>query len=291
MFKNLNFKKYGLLFIALLLLSADIFLFQLDWQNSHRKFTFAMLDVGQGDALFIESPSGTQVLIDSGPSKKILGRLQQMMPFYDKTIDAIILSHADQDHLGGFLDVLKNYKVGKIFESGTISDSKTYKNLEEEIKNQNIPDIPAKKGMRLNLGGGAIMDILFPDRDVSNWDTNDGSMVARLSYGNAKIMLTGDATKKTEGIILSENVKESLQSSILKVSHHGSHTGTSKEFLDAVSPAYALISVGKDNKYGHPHQDTLDALNLFGAKIFRTDKLGTIIIKSDGTKEIFSFLK
>ena len=291
MFKNLNFKKYGLLFIALLLLSADIFLFQLDWQNSHRKFTFAMLDVGQGDALFIESPSGTQVLIDSGPSKKILGRLQQMMPFYDKTIDAIILSHADQDHLGGFLDVLKNYKVVKIFESGTISDSKTYKNLEEEIKNQNIPDIPAKKGMRLNLGGGAIMDILFPDRDVSNWDTNDGSMVARLSYGNAKIMLTGDATKKTEGIILSENVKESLQSSILKVSHHGSHTGTSKEFLDAVSPAYALISVGKDNKYGHPHQDTLDALNLFGAKIFRTDKLGTIIIKSDGTKEIFSFLK
>jgi competence protein ComEC len=291
MFKNLNFKKYGLLFIALLLLSADIFLFQLDWQNSHRKFTFAMLDVGQGDALFIESPSGTQVLIDSGPSKKILGRLQQMMPFYDKTIDAIILSHADQDHLGGFLDVLKNYKVGKIFESGTISDSKTYKNLEEEIKNQNIPDIPSKKGMRLNLGGGAIMDILFPDRDVSNWDTNDGSMVARLSYGNAKIMLTGDATKKTEGIILSENVKESLQSSILKVSHHGSHTGTSKEFLDAVSPAYALISVGKDNKYGHPHQDTLDALNLFGAKIFRTDKLGTIIIKSDGTKEIFSFLK
>ena len=272
-------KKYWLFFFTFLLLIANIFIFYFAWQDSHRGFTFAMLDVGQGDALFIESPTGTQILIDGGPPKKILNQLSLVMSPFDRTIDAFIITNPDADHIAGFLDVLKIYKVDKVFESGTLTDSKTYQNLKDELKKNNIPDILVKKGMRLNLGGGAIIDILFPDRDVASWTTNDGSIVAKLSYGDTSVMLTGDATIRTEEIILKENSPTQLHSTILKVGHHGSRTSSSSEFVKAVSPTYAFISDGKDNKYGHPHQDTLDTLSAFGAKIFRTDLLGAIVMK------------
>ena len=275
-------KKYVLPFLVVFLLGFVIFLFQADWQNCHRGFTFAMLNIGQGDGLFIESPTGTHILVDGGPPKSILGPLSQVMPPFDKNIDAMMITNPDSDHIGGFLDVLKNYKVGAMFEPGTISPSKTYQNLEAEIKKEKIPDILARRGMRLDLGGGASLDILFPDRDVSTWATNDGSMMARLTYGNTSIMLTGDAPMKTEQIILSENSPKQLQSDILKVGHHGSRTSTSPSFVQTVSPKYALISDGANNKYGHPHQETLGTLNQFGAKIFRTDQLGSMILKSDG---------
>jgi competence protein ComEC len=145
--------------------------------------------------------------------------------------------------------------------------------------------------MRLDIGGGAIIDILFPDRDVSTWATNDGSVVARLSYGKTSVMLTGDATTVTEKIVLSENPPSELASTVLKVGHHGSRTSTGASFVKAVGPAYALISDGKDNKYGHPHQDTLDTLLSHGVKIFRTDLLGNIIMKSNGENVTFSFSK
>jgi competence protein ComEC len=248
-----------------------------------------MLDVGQGDALFIESSSGTQVMFDGGPSRKVLGSLQRVMSPFDKTIDALIITNPDADHIGGFLDILKNYKVGVVLESGTLTDSKIYQNLREEMKKQNVPDILAKRGMRLNIGGGVVIDILFPDRDVSEWATNDGSVVARLSYGKTSIMLTGDVGAKTEQIILTENSQMQLKSTILKVGHHGSRTSSSSSFVKAVSPEYAFISDGKNNNYGHPHLETLETLTKFGAKIFRTDLLGTIVVKSDGQNEVFSF--
>ena len=284
-------QKYTLWILVIGLIIVNIFLFRLDWKNSHRGLTFAMLDIGQGDGLFIESPTGTQILVDAGPPRKILSALARMMSPFDRHIDAIVITNPDADHIGGFLDVLKVYKVDRVFEPGTYNDSKTYQNLENEIKNKNIPDILAKKGMRLDIGGGAVIDILFPDRDVSLWDSNDGSIVAKLTYGKTSVMLTGDATAETEKIILEEFSSLQLWSTILKVPHHGSRTSSSVAFVKAVSPSYALISDGKDNKYGHPHQDTLDTLTLFGAKIFRTDLLGNIIMKSDGEKEVFSFGK
>ncbi|MFA5777950.1 MAG: ComEC/Rec2 family competence protein [Candidatus Paceibacterota bacterium] len=272
-------KKYWLSIFVFFLLFIVVFLVYLDWQNSHRQFTFAMLDVGQGDALFIESPTGTQIMFDTGPARKVLGPLQKIMSPFDKSIDAIVITNPDADHIGGFLDILKNYKVGVVLEPGTLTDSKTYQNLKEEIKKKNIPDILAKRGMRLDLGGGVFIDILFPNRDVSAWATNDGSVVARLTYGEESIMLMGDAPSKTEKIILAENSKTQLASTILKVGHHGSRTSTSTQFVETILPTYALISDGKNNKYGHPHQETLNTLNKFGVQIFRTDLLGTIIIK------------
>src|SRR3989338_2316382 len=258
-----NWKKHSLSFIVFFLLIVTIFLFYQDFKNSNRKFTFAMLDVGQGDALFIESPTGTQILVDGGPPRKILSQLSRVMSPFDRHIDAVIITNPDQDHIGGFLDVLKVYKIDGVFESDAENDSKIYQNLKAEIKNKNIPEILAKKEMRLDIGGGAVIDILFPDRDVSSWTNNDGSIVAKLSYGTNSIMLTGDSTTLTEKIILEENSKQKLKSTILKVGHHGSRTSTSYDFVKAVSPTYALISDGKNNKYGHPHQDTLDTLTKF----------------------------
>ena len=284
-------KKYWLLIIFLLLIIIDIFLITLDFRHSRRVFTFAMLDVGQGDALFIESPTGTQILFDGGPARKILGPLRKVMSPFDHTIDAIVITNPDADHIGGFADILKNYEVSYMFEPGTQNSSKTFQNLKTEIQNKKIPRILARKGMRINMGGGTVIDILFPDRDVSSWSTNDGSIVARLSYGATTIMLTGDATSKTEKIVLAGSIPEDIKSKILKVGHHGSRSSTSASFVKAVEPTYALISNGKDNSYGHPHKEVLETLNSIGAQVFRTDLLGTIMIQSDSKKESFSFMK
>ena len=275
-------KKYWLPFLALILLGTVVFLLYLDYQSSHRGLTFTALDIGQGDGLFIESPSGVQMLVDSGPIHSVLTPLSKVMPLYDKHIDVIMITNPDADHIGGCIDILKKYDVDYIIEPGTFNKSKTYANVEALIAEKHVKKIIARRGMKLNLGAGAYIHILFPDRDVSNWTTNDGSIVSKLVYGNNAVMLTGDATKLTEGIVLSENSADMLHSDILKVGHHGSRTSTSSAFVKVVDPTYAVISDGRDNKYGHPHKETLDTLNSFGAKIFRTDLLGTILFKGDG---------
>lgn len=274
-------KKYQLLTIVLLLLVIDIFLIVLDVKYSKKLLTFTMLDVGQGDALYIESPTGTQILIDGGPARKITAELTKVMPPLDRSIDAIVITNPDADHIAGFVDILKNYEVGLVLEPGTKNSSKTFQNLKNEIANKKIGKILARRGMRLDLGGGAMLDILFPDRDVSNWTTNDGSVVARLVYGETAVMLMGDATSKTEKIILENIPAGRLDSDILKVGHHGSRSSTSRAWVEAVTPGQAFISSGKGNTYGHPHGEVLDTLTQIGAKILRTDQLGTITLKCD----------
>ncbi len=288
---KLRSKNYWLLILILALLAGTIYLFYLDLQSRKHELTFAMLDIGQGDGLYIESPTGTKIMFDAGPPNKVLGPLSRVMSPFSRRIDALVITNPDADHISGFLDILKNYKVGEVFEPGTFNDSKTYQNLEAEIKRQNIPDFLLRKGMRLNLGGGSVIDILFPDQDVSTWTSNDGSVVAKLIYGKTSVMLTGDATALTEGIILKDNPTSALTSTILKVGHHGSRTSSSPAFVQTVAPTYAMISDGKDNKYGHPHQETLDTLAQNGVRVFRTDLLGTIIMKSDGQNATFSFQK
>lgn len=284
-------KRYLPVVLLLVLLVSVVVIIYLNVSSKKSELTFAMLNVGQGDALYIESPTGTQILIDGGSPKKVLSKLSRVMPLFDRSIDAIIITNPDADHIGGFLDVLKTYKVGQVFEAGTFNDSATYRNLKNKIKEKNIPVSLAKKGMRIDLGGGAVIDILFPDRDVSDWTTNDGSIVALLVYGETSVMLTGDGTTETEKIVLENNNLEALDVDILKVGHHGSRTSTGEDFVKALSPAYALISSDGGKKYGHPHEQTLETLSAFGTKILRTDLLGSIIMKSDGKVETFSFMK
>lgn len=258
-----------------------IFIFYLNFRELNKKFTFAMLDIGQGDALFVEAPSGIQVLIDGGPPKKILGELNKVMLPFDKKIDVLMITNPDQDHIGGLIDILENYEVDIVLESGTFNSSKTYKDLKNKILEKNIPNILARAGMVLYLDSKTKIEILFPNQDVSAWENNDGSIIARLTYGNFSILLTGDATKKTEQIILAENIPKKLKSNILKVGHHGSRTSTSSDLLKIVQPEHAFISVGLNNKYGHPASEVLDLLEKFRIEILRTDESGTIILKCD----------
>lgn len=272
-----NFQYY---FIGLLFLAA-IFVWYAVFAETRSGLTVAFLDVGQGDAIFIESPGGNQILIDGGPNNQALRELSKIMPFYDRSIDMIIESHPDSDHINGLAEILKRFDVDAVMESGVNSDNPAYQEIQKIIKEKNIKNILGRKDMKINLGKGAYVDILFPDRDVFGLDTNDASIVARLVYGENEFLFAGDSPKKMENYLTSVFGKN-LQSDVLKISHHGSDTSTSEQFLGYVNPKYAIISVAKDNKYGHPRQEVLDLLNEFGVSILRTDEIGTIKIKGDG---------
>lgn len=282
-------KKNYLFTVFLLLLIFVGILFWTEYRNSEKFLTLSVLDVGQGDAIFLESPTGIQVLFDAGPPNKILGQLAKVMPPADRSLDVIFITHPDQDHIGGILDVLENYSVSYIFESGTSSSSQTFKNFKNLVKEKNIENILAKKGTRIDIGGGAYIEILFPDRNVSSWETNAGSVVARVVYGENSVMLTGDAPAETESIVLANNSPESLQSDILKLGHHGSKTSSSFNFLKIINPDYAVISVGLNNKFKHPKQEILSRLVDFGIEVFRTDQDGIIEAKLDGKDEDITF--
>src|SRR3972149_7289911 len=279
-----NFKWYVLGFLALMTLLiwsavlADV--------NTHLKIAF--LDVGQGDAIYIEAPNGRQMIIDGGPPGALLPALSEVMSFSDRSIDVIVVTNPDQDHFAGFIDLLDSYEVGVVIESGTFNKSKIYGRLENLITEKKIPKIIARSGMKVDMGAGVHFDVLFPDRDVSSWNPNDGSIIGQLIYGNTSIILTGGATKKTESYSLSGSEASgslgSLASNVLKVGHHGSRTSTGESFVSAVDPDYAVISSGADNTHGPPHHETLDTLNKFGIKILRTDRLGMILFESDGQK-------
>ncbi|HLP44167.1 MAG TPA: ComEC/Rec2 family competence protein [Candidatus Nanoarchaeia archaeon] len=251
-------------------------------EEGRRELTVAFLDVGQGDAIFIEAPNGNQVLVDAGPNSKVLSELGKVMPWYDKSIDMIIVTNPDKDHIGGFIDVLKRFKVNKFLEPGTENKTLTNSTLHDLVESNGIEKLRAVRGMNIVLDEkkGIVLSVLFPDRDVSEESSNDGSIVMRLIYGETEVMLTGDASLQVEREVLEH--AEAIQSDILKVGHHGSRTSTSKEFLETVRPAFAVISLGRANKYGHPHQEVIGTLDSYGAKILRTDELGTIVMKSDG---------
>lgn len=276
-------KKYWLFYFTLALIFSTGYLFYLDFSNFKQegKLVFRMLDVGQGDALLIQSPSGKNILIDAGSDARILPMLSEYLSPFEKNIDLIFITNPDRDHIGGFESVLKKYKVGGVFEPGTFNSSQTYKELQDEIARQKVPHFLARQGTKIEIGDGAYIEILFPDRDVIDFSTNDGSVVARLVYGVNSIMLTGDATTVTEQFVIHSNSGEKLKSDILKVGHHGSRSSTSNAFLKLVQPQYAIISVGKDNSYGHPHQITLDTLQYYGIQILRTDEVGTITFTCD----------
>lgn len=279
--------KVRLVVLGVLLLGAVFSLYVAFREQRNGILTVAFLDVGQGDAIYIESPNGNQILIDGGPGKSVLRELSKVMPFYDRSIDVVLATHADQDHVGGLPDVLQKYKVNIFMESGVPGESSSYLELEKIVASASssageagIKKILAKRGMAIDLGDGAILQILFPDRDPTGMETNMSSVVAKLVFGENEFLLTGDSPIAIENYLVSLG---GLQSDVLKAVHHGSKTSTSVGFVSAVSPQYAVISVGKDNKYGHPNQETLDTLNNFGAKILRTDQLGAIVFKSDGT--------
>ncbi len=275
-------KKYWVIFILVFLVASNVFIWYIVLrEDRHGILTFAVLDIGQGDGLFIEAPNGNQIMIDGGPDGIVLRKLGEVMPFYDRSVNMLIVSNPDKDHMSGFIDVLNSYHVDAVMEPGTQSPSATYKALEATIRDKKATRILAKRGMRLILAPNVFLYILFPDRDVSTQKTNDGSIVAKLVYGKTSIMLMGDAPQKIEKYLIKLD-GSNLRSDILKAGHHGSRTSTSQEFVEQVKPTYAAISAGLNNKYGHPHKETVQTLNKLHVPIFTTLGKGTLYFQSDG---------
>ena len=269
-------------YLLAILLFANFFIWNAIFiETRNGTLTVVFLDAGQGDAIFIEAPNGNQVLIDGGPNKSVLRQLSKVMPFYDRSIDIVIATHPDKDHIGGLPDVLQRYTVDFILESGAKNDTGISRAFESAILQNKIKRIFAKREMAITLGDDVFLNILFPDRDVSEVESNTASIVAQLVYKNTEFMLTGDSPKTIEEYLVFLD-GEKLRSDVLKVGHHGSKTSSSESFVGYVSPEYAIISAGADNSYGHPHKEVVEILNQFGSAILNTKDNGAIIFKSDG---------
>lgn len=246
--------------------------------------TVAVMDVGQGDAIYIQSPTGIEVLIDGGPDSSVLRELPTLMQPFDRTLDVVIETHPDADHTAGLVDVLGRYQVRAFVEPGVPKNTATFATLLREVDEKDIPHVVARRGMQLELGGGALLEVLYPDTDVSTISSNkanDGGIVARLTYGEASMLFMADVSNKIEARLLTLD-GSALDADLLKVGHHGSRTSTSDAFVKAVTPAAAIISVGKDNRYGHPTNDVLTTLERNKVKTLRTDEEGTVVFTSNG---------
>lgn len=275
-----KFYRYALLalFGAVVTTWVGVFSLQPDY-NLHVDF----FDVGQGDAIFIRSMSGTQVLIDGGPDAGILRRLGSVMPFYDRTIDLIVLTHPHADHVLGLVDVLKRYRVKAVLTAEVVYPSAAYAEFLRLLDDQHVKKYIASAGQKIYLDEFTIMQTLYPVHSLSGEkisDLNGASIVQRLSFGQERFLFMGDATKDVEEMLLTGDVE--MSADVLKVGHHGSRGSTGAGFLSKVNPEFAVISAGQKNRYGHPHEETLQALAAAGVIYFSIGQDGTVRMTSDG---------
>ncbi|MEA2088468.1 MAG: MBL fold metallo-hydrolase [Patescibacteria group bacterium] len=277
-------KKQKINFLFLIILLSGFLGFNVISSNQDNdKLRINFFDIGQGDSTFIQTPYKQDILIDGGPDNTIIKRLNSVMPFYDRTIDLIIISHHHSDHITGIIKVLNKYNVKEIYYNGVFYPTKTYGELLRKIKEKNIKLTLIKEPREVKLGNDLILKILFPDKDLRGKEIpnlNNTSIVAKLLYKNDSILLIGDAELEEEQVLLENNLN--LNADILKVGHQGAINSSSKEFLKEVIPKIAVISVGADNKFGHPSRRVIKRLERLGARVYRTDHNGTVNIISNG---------
>ncbi len=249
------------------------------------------LDVGQGDAILIRTPSHHHILIDGGPSPEaITTELGSRLPFWGRTIDLVVLTHPHDDHIAGLVEVLRRYEVKQVLEYNATSlgfHSSTYDEWLKLIEEKGIKRTIARAGQRIELGAGIWLDILHPPAELlqdTDSDIDNNGIVLRLVYGEISFLLTADIYQESEQYLLGQGVE--LESTVLKVAHHGADTSSSPSFLDAVSPQLAVISVEAENRFGHPHPETMTRLTekLGQDNVYLISERGNIELISDGHK-------
>jgi competence protein ComEC len=235
-------------------------------------------DIGQGDAIYIKSPSGAEMLVDGGADTLVLEKLGKYMSIFDRQISVVVATHPDKDHIGGLPSVLSRYDVGLLLESGAGSDNGVQDELDRIAEKKNVQKKVAYSTQRIELGDGVVATVLYPNKSILGLETNDASIVLLLEYKNKNFLLTGDASIEIERDII-ENIPELT---VLKAGHHGSQTSTSFELLEKTTPEFVVISAGRNNSYGHPHTSVLKLINSFKSTVLRTDTDGDITFVTDG---------
>ena len=248
------------------------------------------LDVGQGDCILIQTADGRNVLIDAGDVDTADAVADYLLKNGVHRIDLLVITHPHSDHIGGLPRILERFGVSAVLDPGLPHGSQVYREVLSTIESRRIVYKRAAQGERMGVGSDLTMEVLWPPSDYAVYGDdmlNDGSVVARVQFGDVSFLFAGDIQREAEGRLLASG--QNLESTVLKVAHHGSDSSTSNEFLQVVKPAYAVISVGADNEYGHPARSTLRRLSAIGAKVFRTDEQGTVVFTTDGrTVEVIS---
>lgn len=257
------------------------------YTDAHQKdglLRIYFLNVGQGDAIFIQAPNGNQVLIDGGPDSAVLSQLENVLPLYDRDLDMVIATHPDHDHIGGLFGVLEHYTVGTIVESLLLRDTGEFKRWQTVVTSEEAEVVEGIAGRKIDLGNEVTLTVLYPIESLQDQlikKANNYSVVTMLHYRDLEVLLTGDIEALTERALLSSGIL--LDADVLKVPHHGSKTSSTLEFLQEVTPDAVVMQVGKGNTYGHPHPDVLKRLENLGIKQYRTDVDGRVELVSDGS--------
>ena len=234
------------------------------------------LDVGQGDANFIELPNGETMLIDAGIASTGDDIIEYIENLGYDTIDYIVSTHPHADHIGGMAEVIEAFDVDAIYMPKAVSTSKTYENLLETIQDKGLSIKTGKSGVKVLDEDNLDIVMVAPNSDDYS-NLNNYSIVLKITYGDVSFLYTGDAEEESL-----EEITSDIEADVLKVGHHGSDTSTSKSFLEKVNPKYAVISVGEKNSYGHPAASTIKLLQEYTNNIYRTDLNGTVVISTDG---------
>lgn len=234
------------------------------------------LDVGQGDSIFIELPDEKTMLIDAGENYHGEGIKNYIGDCGYSKIDYLVATHPHADHIGSMAYIVRNMDIGSVYMPKAAANTKTYENLLESISDKGLKITSAKAGLTIAEEGDYTINVVAPVT-IDEDNLNNSSAVIKLTYKDNTFLFTGDAEKKEL-----ETINSDISADVLKVGHHGSTTSTTEEFLDEVKPSYAVISAGEDNSYGHPHRETLDLLEEFNCKIYRTDIDKTVVFSTDG---------
>ena len=252
------------------------------------KLHVSILDIGQGDAILIQTPNRQDILIDGGPSPQAIGlELGRKLPFWDRTIDLVILTQPQADHVAGLIEVLQKYKVQQVIEPGITYSSATYQQWFKLVSDNEIKRETGHEGQEINLGNGIKIEVLHPSspllQDTSD-DIDNNGMVLRLSWNKVSFLLTADIGREAEWYLIAQ--RANLKSTVLKVAHHGSQTSTSPQFLAIVNPEVAAISVGANNRFGLPNSEVLDRLTerVGSDRVYLTSTQGTIEFVTDGNR-------